>query len=500
MDNTTTTNPILPAAGVSRNLAEGIHEDSTFETNDGPLLNQPWRSGPDDPRRPKAAKEAILRCGRKVLLSTMNVQTLRGHGRAEELANCMKKQGIAVCGIQEHRQVHTLDKEKELETTKVNDHYLVTASAWRNRQNAAIGGVGMMLNSLAHRTMINAKRISERIIYASFKSNPILTIIVVYAPTEDKDEEAKSQFYSQLRLTIESVPQHHFLAVLGDFNARLGKEEAHFTLHTVKNDNRRRLNELLEDYQLMTTNTLFEKRPGKLWTWLSPHKTKAQIDYVITRKKWRNSVTNSEAYQSFKSIGSDHRIVSATVRLSLRADKQKVKKKVKYEWRDLANNNELQEKYAVEIKNRFQVLESDEETATERYYRFTQANDKAAEVCLTQVKRKTKKAEKSMDPRVIQAREEMSTAYDTFLADNSNSDQTREEYQQRKAALYTTYQLLEEEEIAKKIQEVEQAHEDRKYTLSWKLITDITGKRPAQSTHVQGDSAEARVKNWYTHF
>ena len=36
-----------------------------------------------------------------------------------------------------------------------------------------------------------------------------------------------------------------------------------------------------------------------------------QLDYILVRKKWTNSVHNSEAYNSFKTIGSDHRVVSS---------------------------------------------------------------------------------------------------------------------------------------------------------------------------------------------
>jgi hypothetical protein len=114
--NTTTINPILPAAGVSRNQAKEIREDSYPEINDGTLPNLSRRIGPDICRRPKAAKEALLRCKCNVILSPMNVQTLREHGRVEEHANCIKKQEIAVCGKQEHWRVHTTDMMEEIES------------------------------------------------------------------------------------------------------------------------------------------------------------------------------------------------------------------------------------------------------------------------------------------------------------------------------------------------------------------------------------------------
>ena len=65
---------------------------------------------------------------------------------------------------------------------------------------------------------------------------------------------------------------------------------------------------------------------------------KTQVDYIVIRNKWRNSVKNCEAYITFSSIGSDHRIITATIqqtiRLSLRGN-TKPNKNVNYDWNKL---------------------------------------------------------------------------------------------------------------------------------------------------------------------
>ena len=66
------------------------------------------------------------------------------------------------------------------------------------------------------------------------------------------------------------------------------------------------------------------KSMGQLWTFEYPNGNRAQLDYLIFRKKWQNSVRDSRAYSSFSSVGSDHRIVSARVKLSLRVSKKAV--------------------------------------------------------------------------------------------------------------------------------------------------------------------------------
>lgn len=52
----------------------------------------------------------------------------------------------------------------------------------------------------------------------------------------------------------------------------------------------------------------FRKKPGKMWTYLSDMQlSKSQIDFILVKTKWRNSVMNTEAYNFFSSLGSDHR-------------------------------------------------------------------------------------------------------------------------------------------------------------------------------------------------
>ena len=59
-----------------------------------------------------------------------------------------------------------------------------------------------------------------------------------------------------------------------------------------------------------------------LWTFEYPNGGKAQLDYVLIRRKWQNSVKEFRPYSSFSSVGSDHRIVTADVKLSLRVSKK----------------------------------------------------------------------------------------------------------------------------------------------------------------------------------
>ena len=85
---------------------------------------------------------------------------------------------------------------------------------------------------------------------------------------------------------------------------------------------------MIQEHRLVAANSLFKKRLGKLWTWTSPHNTHHQLDYIFVRSKWRNSVTNCEAYNTFGTLFSDHRVVTAKVSLRLRLTNPNASSKV----------------------------------------------------------------------------------------------------------------------------------------------------------------------------
>ena len=125
---------------------------------------------------------------------------------------------------------------------------------------------------------------------------------------------------------------------------------------------------------------------------------------------------NAQAFNSFTSVGSDHRIVSTRVRLSLRAPRQKVDKKIKYTWKALESDLGLQDRYTIEVRNRFQILE--EESATSMYQHFIDAHNEAAKMVLPPLPKSKKQRPYSDDPRVVKARQEMEAEYAQFISDD----------------------------------------------------------------------------------
>ena len=65
---------------------------------------------------------------------------------------------------------------------------------------------------------------------------------------------------------------------------------------------------------------------------------------------------NCEAYSSFEGVSTDHRIVTAKIRLSLRKNAKRIATTKHYDW-TLLNNRDIRDKYVLELRNRFETLQ-----------------------------------------------------------------------------------------------------------------------------------------------
>ena len=84
-------------------------------------------------------------------------------------------------------------------------------------------GVAIMMSKLAESALLEWLPINNRIIKACFHSKFIkLTVIHVYVPTMDAEEDDKDQFYDQLLSVPEKVNKHDLLLITGDMNSKVG--------------------------------------------------------------------------------------------------------------------------------------------------------------------------------------------------------------------------------------------------------------------------------------
>lgn len=428
-------------------------------------------------------------------MATLNVRTLREQYKRDELGTCFQNSGVQILGIQEHRIVHS----SEIEYQNLGNCTLITASACRTSGGAATGGVGIVVdNKTALNSLTSVYKHDSRTLVANFAGNPITTIIVTYSPTEGANIVDAELFYESLSEAIRQIPAHNLLLVVGDLNAHISPKEKWKSYHQgSSNRNGKLLEELLLERRLEITNTRFQKRKGKLWTYLSDmNQSKSQIDFIIGRKKWRNSIKNSEAYGSYSSIGSDHRVVIARVKLSLRMSKTK-RREPTPDWGALKTDVDLQHNYTVEVTNRFSALQTADDSATKRYQCLVEANDTVSKLLLPKKKRK-KETKISEHPSVKAARLELRECSDTYhtIATEAN----RISVQQSKQKLGDAYTKVQGQILESHITELEQTSNDGRHAKSWETINKITGNVPSFTGKIRGNSPAERVQNWQDHF
>ena len=100
-------------------------------------------------------------------------------------------------------------------------------------------------------------------------------VVNVHAPSEEKSDESKDSFYEELEQVFHHFPKYHMKILLGDFNAKVGKENifkqtiGNESLHQDSNDNGVRLVNFAKSKNLVVKSTMFPHRNIHKYTWTS---------------------------------------------------------------------------------------------------------------------------------------------------------------------------------------------------------------------------------------
>ena len=285
------------------------------------------------------------------------------------------------------------------------------------------------------------------------------------------------------------------LAVCGDFNAKVSSN-TRFSCHPAKNDNGERLLDLIDEHQLVVTNTRFQKPVNKLWTYENPKKSRHQIDFILWRKKWANSVKNCQAYNTMQTVGSDHRIVTCFVQVSYRVSKAPAKDPLRaVDWSHL-NNPQLRYQYTVEVRNHYDCLLQENELQSD-YEMLVESVTKTALNMLPK-KKKRKKGNPYKDPNIDHQRnilKEASLAH--RIAPSSLSKEKLEEAKKHLDDVYTT---ATKQYVQQQTALLEETNPEHRHRSSWHIIRELTSSNSVPYSKVPGGTTEQRLNIWYEDF
>jgi hypothetical protein len=150
-----------------------------------------------------------------------------------------------------------------------------------------------------------------------------ITMINAYAPTENSKEEEKTKFYDKLEKVCEKVKRNGILMIVGDFNAKIGKEERNEgvagkeTIHDTTNNNGAKICDLAAATNTFIVSTQYRHKREHKITWMIPGGTEGnQIDHMLISKKWKRIIQDVRTYRG-ANVDSDHLLVVAKMRMKV---------------------------------------------------------------------------------------------------------------------------------------------------------------------------------------
>ena len=128
----------------------------------------------------------------------------------------------------------------------------------------------------------NMVLMNSRILVADLSGNPATTIICCYSPTNCSDDNEALDFYNTLAEVIKKLPGHNLKIICGDMNAQISPLDCDgFSFEKKTNRNGQFMLDMATACEFIICNTHFQKRNGKLWTFMNSNCCKSQIDYIL---------------------------------------------------------------------------------------------------------------------------------------------------------------------------------------------------------------------------
>ena len=97
-----------------------------------------------------------------------------------------------------------------------------------------------------------------------------ITVIQVYALTNNAEEAEVQWYYEDLKDLLELTPKKDILFIIGDWNAKVGSQETPGVTGKfgfgVQNEAEQRLVEFCQENALVIANTLFQQHKRRLYT------------------------------------------------------------------------------------------------------------------------------------------------------------------------------------------------------------------------------------------
>ena len=155
-------------------------------------------------------------------IGTWNVRTMFEANKAAQIARQRRAYNITVLGLCETRWTQSGQ-------VRLNTREMILYSGHEEEDAHHTEGVAFMLSHEAQNALISWEAAGPGSSIASYKTkkeNIKLNIIQCYAPTHDKDEETKEDFYNKLQTLCDKLKEKDMTILMGDLNAKIGSDNS----------------------------------------------------------------------------------------------------------------------------------------------------------------------------------------------------------------------------------------------------------------------------------
>ena len=136
-------------------------------------------------------------------------------GKLEVVKQEMARANVDILGIRELKWTGMGEFNSD-------DHYIYYCGQESLRRN----GVAIMVNKRVQNAVVGCNLKNNRLISVHFQGKPFnITVIQAYAPTSNAKEAEVKRFYEDLQDLLELTPKKDVLFIIGDWNAKVGKQE-----------------------------------------------------------------------------------------------------------------------------------------------------------------------------------------------------------------------------------------------------------------------------------
>ena len=401
-------------------------------------------------------------------MATRNVRSIGTAGVFKQMRDVASMYGINIMALQETRWNREIAMD-------VGEHVMFNSGGQERR-----AGVGFLVKKKLMGHIMDFRAVNERISVIRLRGVFYNSMIVsVYAPTEEAEEEDKERFYAELEAVLDATPRHDNKIVMGDLNAKVGREDRYRrivgkdSVHERCNDNGERVVDFAIRKNLRVRSKMLPRKDIYKQTWCSPDgETRNQIDHILGDSR---HIRDLESVRSRRGAdcGSDHFMVEVSYKQRIDIFKgQRREKAEKYNVERFRNEERVRDEYKRKIEESVNEMNEDDwqdRNIQRKWEGITEVINKANEEVLG--KERGERRVEWFDEECERKVEERNRARGKLLQRNTRNN--RETYKNKRREAYRCCRRKKREWERSKIEKIEEAKGRGDFRQMYKEVGEV---------------------------